>query len=512
MAFSLLQAGRRFVCGTFGSLLFARLAVGSGLALGVAAGATDAAEFARVAEELRNASRVEADLRTLCDGIGSRMAGTQGMRDALNWASQSLAKAGLINVRREAVPIPLLWQEGETRVEVIEPSAYRVRAVSSALSPAIRPGVEADLVYGGRGRPGFIARNGGRFRDKVLLVSLDEVGSFDDLAVEQRDAMIAFREAFEAGALAVLFISTRPNHLLYRHVNNIAGKLDEIPSALVAREDGLRMLRTLRAGAQVRVRIAMPNRIGSAYETANVVGDIPGDQLPEEIVLLGAHLDSWDLGTGCLDNAANVALVVNVARSIRASGIRSRRTLRFVLFGGEELGLFGSRAYVDRHGDELDGHVAAIVHDMGNGPLVGYSVGGREDLLPKLDAILEPMTGARELSHTTDAYFVSDNFTFVLQGVPSLFAVQDTAGFFQTYHSEADTYDKVRIAGVTESATVAAASMLGISKLDLRFGSRLSDRQVMDWMRSVGLVKHLRFLGVWEAWRLASDTEESRSK
>ena len=367
-------------------------------------------------------------------------------------------------------------------------------------------------MYGGTGQSGFILGAQERFRGKVLLVRLDEAGSFDELAVEQRDAMIALREAAQVGARAVLFISTRPNRLLYRHVNNISGNLDRIPSALVAREDGLRMLRILSAGERVRVSLEIPNRIGSAYQTANVVADIPGNELPEEIVLLGAHLDSWDMGTGCLDNAVNVALVMSVARSIRASGLQPRRTLRFVLFGGEELGLFGSRAYVDLHRSELDQHVAAIVHDMGNGPLVGYSVGGREDLLPKVGSILETLHGSDQLRHTNDPFFISDNFTFVLQGVASLFAVQDTSGFFLTYHSEADTFDKVRIPDLKETANAAAATVLGISELEPRFASRLTEKETMDWTRSAGLARHLRFLGVWDAWRRIPLSENKGSR
>lgn len=440
------------------------------------------------------------------------MAGTSGMRAALTWARGSFEEAGLSNIRLEAVPMPLNWSEGETRVEVLEPRSYRVRAASSALSPAIQPGEIGDVVYGGTGESGFIARARERFRGNILLVRLDEAASFDDLAVEQRDAMIAIREAAEVGARAVLFVSTRPNRLLYRHVNNISGRLDPIPSAIVAREDGLRMLRALRAGVRVRVRIEMPNRIGPAYQTANVVAELPGDEVPEEIVLLGAHLDSWDMGTGCLDNGVNVALVMSVARSIQASGLQPRRTLRFVLFGGEELGLFGSRAYVDLHGPELDRHVAAIVHDMGSGPLIGYSVGGREDLLPKLDAILGPLSPSVELRHTNDPFFISDNFTFVLQGVPSLFAVQETSGFFQTYHSEADTFDKVRIANLEEGARAAAAAVLGISEMEPRFASRLRASEVKGWMRTKGLIRHMRFLGVWDTWQPTPDSENSGSK
>lgn len=405
--------------------------------------------------------------------------------------------------------MPLRWEEGDTRIEVTEPTAFPVRAAASAHSPGIPLAVESELVEGGSENRGAISGEAESIRGKVVLVELNEVGSFDDLAVEQRDAMIALGEAEKAGALAVLFVSTRPNRLLYRHVNNISGRLDAIPSALVAREDGLRLLRLIRGVERVRVRLEMPNRIGGAYDTANVVAEIPGEDLQEEIVLLGAHLDSWDMGAGCLDNAANAALVMHVARSIRGAGALPSRTMRFVLFGGEEFGLFGSLAYVDRHRLELDKHVAAIVHDMGGGPFVGYSVGGRERLLPKLEEILGSLDRSGQYRHTRKAFFLSDNFTFVLQGVPSLFAVQDTSRFFLTYHSEADTLDKVRIPNVRDSAVVAASAALGIANREARFGERLDEQQVLAWLRRESLVRHLRFLEVWDSWRPRAATGQA---
>ena len=422
-----------------------------------------------------------------------------GMQAALQWGLRSFEEAGLANARLEAVRMPLSWSEGETSVEVVQPQALRLQAAASALSPAIPTAIDAELVQARSGAGDRHWRD--RARGKMVLVELSEAVSFDSLGVSQRDAIVALREAAEAGALAVLFVSTRQNRLMYRHVNSLTGQLDPIPSAVISREDGLRLLRLLDSAEPVRIRMVMPNRLGSEYETANVVAEIPGAQLPDEIVLVGAHLDSWDMGTGCLDNAVNVALVMHVARSIRAADVSPRRTLRFVLFGGEELGLFGSRSYVNRHRTELDQHVATLVHDMGGGPLVGYSTGGREELLPRIDKLLSEVDGADPFRHTHEAFFVSDNFTFVLQGVPALFAVQDTSGFYSSYHSAADTLDKVAIEDVRESAVVAAALAIGIVDAEERFAKRLPMSEVLAWLRSEGLVRHMRFLGVWEGWR-----------
>jgi len=481
-------------------LLLARPLIVCLLATGLGADTPDILAGRRVDSEIRVSSRLEADLRTLCDGIGSRMSGTPGMRQALDWARTAFIEAGLANTALEPVAMPFRWEEGETRLEVIAPYSFGVRVAAAAKAPAVPEAIEASLLDGGSGRPGTISDAENRFRGAVLIVELDQVDSFDDLAREQRDAMIAIREAAEVGAQAVLFISTRPGLLLYRHVNSVSGHLDPIPSALVGRSDGMRMLRLLRSGESIRVRFSMPNRIGEAYETANVVAEIPGRELPEEIVLLGAHLDSWDMGTGCMDNAANAALVVHVARSISRASARPRRTVRFALFGGEEFGLFGSLAYAEQHRSELDRHVATVVHDMGAGPLLGYASGGRAKLVPQVESILRSAELAGALRHTDEAHFISDNFTFTLRGVPSLFAVQDTSGFFLGYHAESDTLDKVRVKDVRDAASVAAALTLGIANQPERFGERLPDGVVRAWLRRERLDRHLRFLGVWDSW------------
>ena len=480
--------------------MLVRLAIVGLLATGLHADTPDVLVGRRVDSEIRVSSRLDADLRTLCDEIGPRMSGTPGMRRALDWARTTFIEAGLAKTALEPVAMPFRWEEGETRLEVITPHSFHVRVAAAAKSPSVRESIEANLLDGGAGRPGMISDAGNRFRGAVLLVELDQVSSFDDLAQEQRDAMIAIREAAEVGARAVLFVSTRPDQLLYRHVNSVSGRLDPIPSALVGRSDGMRLLRLLRSGETIRVRLSMPNLISEGYETANVVAEIPGRELPDEIVVLGAHLDSWDMGTGCMDNASNVALVVHVARSISQAGVRPRRTMRFVLFGGEEFGLFGSLAYADRHRSEMDRHVATVVHDMGAGPLVGYASGGRAELVPRVESILRSAKLGGALRHTDKDYFISDNFTFALRGVPSLFAVQDTSGFFLAYHAESDTLDKVHLTDVRDAASVAATLTLGIANLPERFGERLPNGAVRAWLRRAGLDRHLRFLGVWESW------------
>src|ERR1019366_6646785 len=126
---------------------------------------------------------------------------------------------------------------------------------------------------------------------------------------------------------------------LYRHINTTTGNIDVIPQVLLAREDSERIARLLGHGEKVQMSLAIPNRVGPAITTHNVVAELKGNELPNEIVILGAHLDSWELGTGALDNGCNAALVIDALRAIKTAGIRPKRTMRFILFSGEEEGL-----------------------------------------------------------------------------------------------------------------------------------------------------------------------------
>jgi len=175
------------------------------------------------------------------------------------------------------------------------------------------------------------------------------------------------------------------------------------------------------------------------------VAELPGSDKAQEFVLLGAHLDSWELGTGALDNGCNAALVVDALRAIKASGIRPRRTIRFVLFSGEEEGMIGSRAYTVAHRGELDRVVGEVVFDSGIGQVTGFSLGGRKDALEATAPLVAPLKQFDAATLTTDATWGTDNFDFMLEGVPTFVANQVEGNYLINYHASSDTFDKVDI-------------------------------------------------------------------
>ncbi|MEX2301358.1 MAG: M20/M25/M40 family metallo-hydrolase [Bryobacterales bacterium] len=478
-----------------------------GLLLGVmlcaapAAAQSEPAPAERLLKEISNSQQLEGNLRVLCDEIGGRMPGTPGMQRAVTWAVEAFRKAGVDEVHTEEFSVPNSWREGDTRIELLTPVRSAVRGVSSAWVPATpRGGIRAEVIDGGSGGEGRITRMAEKARGKILLIGSRQVETFHDLAVEQRDSTVALREAAEVGAAAVLFMSTRAHGLLYRHINILDGKLDLLPTALIAREDALRISRFLENGQKVEMRLSLPNQTGGPLKAHNVVAEIRGREQPDEMVIVGAHLDSWDLGSGCLDNGCNVAMVIEIARGMVAAGVRPRRTVRFILFSAEEQGLLGSQAYVRAHRDELDSIAAVIVHDMGVGKIVGYSLGGRRDIEPGLVKAMEPVAGRGANAHSYDAFFGTDHFDFLLEGVPTLVAVQDTSEYVPVYHSAADTFDKVSLSSVRDEAGIAAVTVFNIADSPERLGKRLDRNQLEHLLEDTRLDDQMKFLELWEDW------------
>jgi carboxypeptidase Q len=248
------------------------------------------------------------------------------------------------------------------------------------------------------------------------------------------------------------------------------------------------------------VHFDMPNHVTGPVESENVVGEIRGREKPNEFVVLGAHLDSWELGTGALDNGCNDAMVIDAARVIHSSGSIPRRSIRFVLFTGEEQGMVGSEAYAKAHRDELDHMVAAILFDSGTGPVTGYSVGVRGDTIPALRDVLAPVKplGAGDL--TVDASVDTDNFDFMLEGVPTLVANQDPANYLLNYHAASDTFDKVDLAALKRQVAIAAVSAYALADSEMRIGKRLSRAELDRLIKETGLDQVMKLEGIWPTW------------
>jgi len=453
----------------------------------------------RVTAEALKPSSLGTNLEQLTDQVGGRVPGTAAMQAAVQWGVAAFKAAGADQVHTEEFSIQSGWAEGETEMTVVAPEHFRLRAISRAWTPALAPAQHVPVIGVGHGGAADFAK----VKDAagaILLVESDEMRTWDDLGAEYDNARRAVDRAVKAKALAVVFQSTRPHDLLYRHTNAVEGEIDRLPSILVAREDAGRMVRLLASGQKLYANLSIPNHISGPITSANVVAELRGSEKPDEFVVLGAHLDSWDLGTGALDNGCNAALVIDALRAIKESGVPPRRSIRFILFSGEEEGMVGSYSYVRAHRDEMDKAVAVVIFDDGIGRFTGFSLGGRKDLIGAVNSLLSQVSSVSGGELTTDASADTDNFDFMLEGVPTLVANEVEANYLINYHAMSDTFDKVDLGALKKHVAEAAAVTFALANAADRLGPRLNHAQIEQIMRETRLDEDLKTSSLWQEW------------
>ena len=440
------------------------------------------------------------NLRHLTQDIGGRVTGTPAAARAVAWGVAAFKEEG-VDVHTEKYTIPITWSEGASILEILEPTPFPVHLVSVGWGPATPPGgIRANVLLAGEGTDADFAKLGTSARGSILLVHSDVLRTWDDLFQEYEKAPGIIGRAKASGAVGILWMSTREGTLLYRHSNTFLGHIDALPQAILAREDAMRIEKYLSGGQQVRVHLDLPNRIGGPEEQENVVAEIRGREKPDEWVLLGAHLDSWELGTGALDNGCNAAMVIEAARDILRTGLRPRRSIRFVLFTGEEQGMLGSWAYVRTHRDELDHARGVIIFDAGVGRVPGYMLSGRHDIEFGVRDALKPLESMDVTHQVSNAPMGTDNFDFLIEGVPTLIANQDQANYIPNYHAASDTLDKVDVQELKRNTAIAAVTAFGIAERAEPIGPRQSRAEIETLLKTTGLDRQMKIAGLWPLW------------
>jgi len=460
-----------------------------------------AADVRRLTGSILSATPTMSDLRELTDRIGGRISGTPACDRAIDWAAAKFRAAGVDGVTLEPFTLPVAWAPRSIEGSALSPAAFPLRLAASpgtAGTPSGRP-VEAPLIDVGEGGEDAFAKLGTSAKGSIALVHNPEMKSLDDLFAEYLKSPGILKSARAAGIAAVLLESSRPRGLLYRHPMTVNGTVDPMPVAVVAREQSQRLGRLL-VDDPVRVRLAIDNAVPANVPSRNVIAEIAGGDKKDEIVLVGAHLDAWDLGTGANDNGVSCAEIIDLARQIAASGMKPRRTIRFALYTGEEQGMFGSAAYVERHMAEMDKHVAAVIYDIGSGRLSGMYLNGREDLRAPVEEALGRVASLGPFTHSIEALDGTDNFYFLLAGVPNLVGMQDAAPYLPDYHAESDTFDKVDAREAKAAEAALAGVVWELANRDEPAGKRLSRAEVDALIQTTRLDEQMKAFGQWDAW------------
>jgi Zn-dependent M28 family amino/carboxypeptidase len=280
----------------------------------------------------------------------------------------------------------------------------------------------------------------------------------------------------DAGARAILSPDSDRGNALAARDRTFGATLGALPAAQIGREEADVIRRLLDRGP-VRLALELRNRVTPGPVTVNnVIGEIRGREHPDEWVIVGAHLDSWDFAAAAQDNAAGVAMVLEAARAIAAMTERPRRSIRFALWGGEEQGQLGSGAYVSAHDAELDGFIAILNADAGTGRQIGWTSPGRLDVIdgvrPLVGPALAPIGGVTFDSSMRYA-FQSDGAPFIRAGIPLLDLNADDAKYEDIHHRDTDTIDRVDPRNLAIGAAIIVATAVAIADAPVRIADRV---------------------------------------
>src|SRR5258707_799965 len=444
-----------------------------------------AAADAQILSEIRDHSQAIDNLEYLSDEIGPRLTGSLQLKQANDWTAAKFREYGLTNVKLEPWTIAHSWTRGTAHARMGSAAVHPLTIASAGWSPGTNGAVRGPVVY-------FDAKTKeefGKFRGKLkgAIVIYQEPESLSPLKPQNPNALLvrpmqapppvkgqpaepspfaAQQEVARArndffkqeGVAVVLRDSGKPHGLL--NMTGIGGEkfdIGAIPTAFITGE-GYRMLFRMLKHGPVAVEIAMTNTLSDKpVEVYNTVGEIRGSEKPDELEILGAHLDSWDLGMGSMDNGTGSMAVLEAARAVAKSGLKPKRTIRFVLFTGEEEGLVGSKRYVEAHKNDLEKISAVLVHDTGTGRVLTLGLHDNYQDREMVDQVLAPLTELKLLEPSMAGSFGTDHASFDDAGVPGFWCIQNMAEYSKTHHSQSDTFDKVWKDSLDQGAQVLAA-------------------------------------------------------
>ncbi len=406
--------------------------------------------------------------RSLTVEVGPRSAGSPGDRAAVEWGLRTLRQLGFENVHAEKVMVPH-WDRGTISGQILAP--WPQPMVLASLGGSVGTpdaGIEAEVVE----VPSLEALDKldpaqvqGRivFFNGKMARTKDVVGYRDAVPVRGAGAS----RAAKRGAVAVLLRSIGTGHDRFPHTG--AMRYEEggtkIPAVALSTVDADLLDAEVASGKPVRFRLHSTARMLPEAESANVVGDIKGRERPDEIVLLGAHLDSWDLGTGGIDDGAGVGIVTETARRIAQLPEHPRRTIRVVLFANEEFGTSGARAYAQAHAAELPKHVLAAESDLGAGRVYSLSSGVAPDQLPQVAELARLVEPVGVQPGTNDAHGGSDISPLGKAGVPLLDFDQDATLYFDWHHTANDTADKIDPKEIDQNVAAWVAVVYAVAEM-----------------------------------------------
>ncbi len=434
------------------------------------------------------------EVEYLTDSIGPRPVGSPQAAGAVEYVAAELRKLGL-DVQLEKVRVPR-WVRGEESAELV---SY----------PGQVPGTNQKIVVTALGAPGVATPKEGLTADVIVVNNFDELRAlpkekvagkivlfnekFDDQLAAEGFGLEAYMqvvwyrgsgrlEAAKKGAAASLVRSAGAGGYRSAHTgaSGYDKRLPPIPSGAISAEDAGLIARLSQLG-NVRMHLVLDSQMLPDVDSYNVVGDLKGSEHPEQVVIVSGHLDSWDLGTGAIDDAAGVGVAMQVAQLIRQLELKPKRTIRVVAWMAEEIGVQGGLTYAKQHAGEIANHFAAIESDLGAGHPVGVQYGNDERigniLAPVMEVLQGSGAGVIRASEDTGADIIPLN----IHGVPTFAPIQDARKYFSWHHSTADTLDKIDQRELRENGAIMAVLAYALANMEGTLPR--VEKPIPDWLR-----------------------------
>jgi carboxypeptidase Q len=455
--------------------------------------AVDTTGVGSLLDQAMNRSEVMRNLQHLSDVIGPRLSGSPAMHRANEWTASRFKAYGL-TAALEPYQFGVTWERGTASLRLTAPFSRAITAHSwgwtegtggkTLSGPVVMvdiPVAESLAVYRDKvkgawvlPRPPFPVLNpdgpvtpadSARYQEQIKLRQSLAADTSPPAVLARRQFQIDLPYLLEsAGALGTLLDGAKEHALMT--MTGSPTRLAPLPSMVISHEDYSMLARLIRARVTPRVEGRVENRIGTApVQQWNTVSEIKGSTQLGQVVILGAHLDSWDLGTGVTDNGTGSMVVLEAARAIARSGLKPKRTIRFILFSGEEQGLLGSRAYAEAHANQADSIQAVLVLDNGTGAITGQALQGRKDLEGLWKQLLGPVAKLDADSVRDASKSGTDHLSFLPYGVPGFNFDQLPRGYNHTHHSQSDTYDKAVEGDLKQASAVMAITAWELANL-----------------------------------------------
>jgi len=438
----------------------------------------------KIAAEVQAHSELMKNLDYLTTQIGARLTGSPQMQQASDWTLKRFRDYG-VDVHLETTQIAHGWTRGLETAEITSPIQKRIGIHAFGWSKGTDGEVSGEVMLLNIQKPSDFEQYKGKLKGKIVMMRKPaDLAKLDPNPDNAYDAVIApprgvpeenpggrsrlrvvRQVASEQPALIVLD-SGKPDSL-YTMGGGFGGyRPSDAPMAFLTHENYDLLYRLLQAGP-VTMKFNLQDTFTDKPVPASItVAEIKGSEHPEERVIIGGHLDSWDLGQGALDNGTGAMATLEAARALKALGWKPKRTITFILFTGEEQGGAGADMFVKNHAAELPKIDAVLIHDTGTGKVVSIALENLWDTAPLMQEIYQPLQEVFDLRPLSTRYFgSSDHVEFLDKGVPAYFCVQLPAGYREAHHSQTDTFDKVIPDQINEGAALLAAWAWNVSEM-----------------------------------------------